>query len=214
MKKFDSIYEGNLELFIHKNLTNRPSPIFYELEELAISMRVPILSPATGEVLQYIILKESPSQVLELGTGIGYSTLWMLSANIPMYVESWERNTACISTAEFYIKKLILENQNVVLKNFHILDKIKKTDSLENFDIIFIDCDKICYPDLLDVLPKKMKKNSILLFDNVLWHGRLNPLEHTRPSDKAIQKFWEKVSGEYNNRTLFPVGDGLLLIRL
>jgi caffeoyl-CoA O-methyltransferase len=214
MKKFESIYEDNLELFIHENLTNRPEILFREIEELAVKMKVPILSPATGEVLKYIIEKEKPSKILELGTGIGYSILWMLSSQVSITIESWERNPVCIATAENYIKKYISTHQNIIIKNLHILDECRKTDSFKDFDLIFIDCDKICYPELIETLPFKMKKDSIILIDNVLWHGRLLSEVHNKPSDKAIQKFWEIVIHNHKNRTLFPVGDGLLLIKI
>ncbi len=214
MKKFESIYKSNLELFIHENLTNRPDIQFKEMEELALTMRVPILSPATGEVLKYLIEKEKPANVLELGTGIGYSILWILSSKSSIYIESWERNPVCIATADKFIKKYISKNQNVVLKNLHILDECRKTESFKDFDLIFIDCDKICYPELIETLPLKMKKDTLILIDNVLWHGRLMPEIHKKPSDKAIQKFWEIVINNHKNRTLFPVGDGLLLIKV
>ncbi|NBU98564.1 MAG: hypothetical protein EBS19_10210, partial [Spirochaetia bacterium] len=197
MKKFESIYEDNLELYIHKNLTNRPDILFDELEELALNMRVPILSPATGEVLKYIIEKERPSKVLELGTGIGYSILWMLSSRVSVSIESWERNPVCIATAENYIKKYISNNQNINLKNLHILDECRKRDSFKEFDLIFIDCDKICYPELIETIPFKMKKDSLILIDNVLWHGRIISDIHNKPSDKAIQKLWEIVRDKH-----------------
>jgi len=214
MKKFESIYISNLEEYIQDTFTNRPSPLFLEVEKHAIQTRVPILTPATGEVLQYIISQEKPSTILELGTGIGYSILWMLSTNLPLKIVSWERNKTCIQDASLFVESYIQKDQSVILENLHILDTVKNKTSFQEFDFVFVDCDKICYPELLSLLSIKMKPKSVLVFDNVLWHGRLHKHIHTRPSDHSIQTFWEKVLTNFGNRTLFPVGDGLLLLRL
>ncbi len=214
MKKFESIYIPDLEDYIQDTFTNRPSPLFLEVEKHAIKTRVPILTPATGEVLQYIISQEKPNSILELGTGIGYSILWMLSTKLPLKIISWERNKTCIQDANQFIEAFIQKDQIVILENLNILDTVKNKPSFQEFDFVFVDCDKICYPELLSLLSLKMKPGSVLVFDNVLWHGRLQKDVHTRPSDHSIQTFWDKVLTDFCNRTLFPVGDGLLLLHI
>lgn len=213
MKKFLSIYRDNLEDFIHTNLTSRPSNLFNRVEAYALETRVPILSPATGEVLQFIIRSRNPTRILELGTGLGYSILWMLSTGLPLSIESWERNPECLKKAGEFVNQFLSENQNVNLKQCHILDTISTQTFLE-YDLIFIDCDKVCYPELIRILPGKMRKGATLLFDNVLWHGRLHKEIHTRPSDISVQNFWETILQFHSKRTLFPVGDGLLLVEV
>jgi predicted O-methyltransferase YrrM len=112
------------------------------------------------------------------------------------------------------IESFIQKDQAVILENLHILDSVKNKPSFEEFEFVFVDCDKICYPELLSLLSLKLKPGSVLVFDNVLWHGRLQKDIHTRPSDHSIQTFWDLVLTNFSNRTLFPVGDGLLLLRI
>jgi caffeoyl-CoA O-methyltransferase len=212
MKKFSSIYKEDLEDWIQEKLTNRPSPLFLEVEAYALETRVPILSPATGEVLQYIVSKEKPKSILELGTGIGYSALWMLSSDLPLQITSWDRNPTCTQDAERFLSRYLKSYQSVHLETRLILETVRSLSNLEVYDCIFVDCDKVCYPELLSELPPKMKPNSLLLFDNVLWHGRLKRGVHNRPSDVSIQDFWDLVLSHHSRRTLFPVGDGLLLL--
>lgn len=214
MKKFASIYRDDLEDFIHQNLTERPSALFREVESHAVQSRVPILSPATGEVLKFLVYSLSPGRILELGTGLGYSTLWMLSTGIPLTIDTWERNQVCIDKAMEFINYYRFSHQVVNFFHAHIVESLTGMDNLHSYDFIFVDCDKICYPELLELLPGKMKSGSKLVFDNVLWHGRLKKEIHTRPSDLAIQKFWEIVTKKFKDRTLFPVGDGLLLLKV
>ena len=82
MKKFESIYKEGLEAYINDNLILRPFPIFREMEAFALENKIPILSPAAGSILQLLFSLHKPMRVLELGTGLGYSTAWMLSSNI------------------------------------------------------------------------------------------------------------------------------------
>lgn len=212
MKQFLSIYTDDLENWIHETLTNRPTSIFREVESHARATRVPILSPATGEVLKYLVSKEKPIKILELGTGIGYSSLWMLSSDLPIQITSWDRNPTCTQDANRFLLRFLKPHQSIRLETLPILETVRSLQSLEEFDFIFVDCDKVCYPDLLAELPTKMKPNSLLLFDNVLWHGRLKRGVHNRPSDISIQNFWDLVLANHSQRTLFPVGDGLLLL--
>jgi caffeoyl-CoA O-methyltransferase len=211
MKKFKSIFIDHFEDFINQELVNRPSNLFFNVEKYAIEAKIPILSPASGEVLKYLITIEKPKQILELGTGLGYSLLWILSSGLPLKVVSLERNQKCISDASNFIDSYKSKNQQVELKETHILQYLRILEEL-NFDFCFIDCDKICYPEIFLILTQKMKKGSKLLFDNVLWHGRLGSEEFNRPSDTAMKKFWIYVKESNLERTLFPVGDGLLLI--
>ena len=213
MKKFLSIYRDDLEDFIHSSLTSRPDGIFGFVENYAIKTRVPILSPATGEVLRFITNSLRPGRVLELGTGLGYSILWMLSTGLSISIDSWERNPECISRAGEFIEKFRRHGQEVNFRECHIMDTLRDA-TLQDYDLIFVDCDKICYPELLRILPFKVKKGAFLLFDNVLWHGRLKKGKFNRPSDLSMQEFWDLVSESYPRRTLFPVGDGLLLLQI
>ena len=212
MKKFESIYIDGLETFINERLTQRPFPILFEMEEFAKNNKIPILSPAAGSVLKFLISLLKPKKVLELGTGLGYSTSWMLSAGIPIEIYTLDRNARELKSAESFLNQIILETQKIHFVETHCLEFLKKTGDLHSFDLVFVDCDKICYPEILELLSQKTKPETHLLFDNVLWHGRLEESKHTKPSDKAIQDFCRQVQFRKLNYTLFPSGDGLLLI--
>lgn len=212
MKEFESIYIDGLERIINEKLTQRPFHIFLEMEEFAKNNKIPILSPAAGSVLKFLINILKPKNVLELGTGLGYSTSWMLSAGIPIEIYTLDRNARELRSAESFLSQIILETQKIHFMETHCLEFLKKAEDLHSFDLVFVDCDKICYPEILEILSQKTKPETHWLFDNVLWHGRLEEGKHTKPSDKAIQAFWREIQLRKLNYTLFPSGDGLLLI--
>ena len=212
MKKFESIYVEGFEDFINEKLTPRPYSLLLEMEEFAKKNKIPFLSPAAGSVLKFLISTFKPTKILELGTGLGYSTAWMLSSNLPLEIDTLDRNARELKSAESFLSKILLETQKIHFVETHCVEFIKKSENLEDFDFIFVDCDKICYPEILDILLKKSKTNTPILFDNVLWHGRLDETKFTKPSDQAMQDFWKQIHKKNLNQTLFPSGDGLLLL--
>jgi predicted O-methyltransferase YrrM len=214
MKQFESIFRGDFEKWINEKLVQKPSSIFLEMEEFAFKSKIPILSPVAGENLKFLVEVFQPSRILELGTGLGYSTAWMLASQLDLEIVTIDRNLEALNWAESFMKKLISNNQKVIYLKAHCLHYLREQENINSYDFIFVDCDKITYPEILEILVTKTSKNTKLVFDNVLWHGRLDPSLYTRPSDRAIQKFWEIVISKKLKRTLIPAGDGLLLIKL
>lgn len=212
MKKFESIYIDGLESFINDNLTEKPFPIMKEMEEFAHNNRIPILSPAAGSILKFLVTIYKPQKVLELGTGLGYSTAWMLSSCISIEIDTIDRNGEELKSAELFLSKLLLQTQKVQFLHKQCQEYLTSSINLYEYDFIFTDCDKIFYPEFLEILIQKTKPKTILLFDNVLWHGRLDEEKHNKPSDRAIQEFWKLIKTRTLPYTLFPAGDGLLLI--
>ncbi|MCB1189987.1 MAG: O-methyltransferase [Leptospiraceae bacterium] len=213
MSKKGSIFIDGLESYIDVNLISRPFSIMKEVEEYAKNKQIPILSPMSGNILSYLVSITNSTNILELGTGIGYSTLWMMSTKKSLKITTIDRNQDDQKIAEQFIFKIKAPNQEIRFIHAQCLEYCK-THELDSYDFIFIDCDKIVYPELLDVLISKINPNVRLLFDNVLWHGRLMKVseENLKPSDIAIKDFWNKIISQNIENILFPSGDGLLLI--
>lgn len=212
MKTNESIFKDNLETWMDTHFIPRPHPILKEIEIKSKELKVPILSPTSGAILKFLIEIFKPKKILELGTGLGYSTCWMLLSNLELQIDTLDRNPGSLKEAKSFIDKLIQTNQKVEYFKTHGMLYLKNQTSFEFYDFIFIDFDKITYPELLELFLEKGKANVRIVFDNVLWHGRLNPEIHHRPSDLAIQKLWNLVKEKNLKRTLFPSGDGLLMI--
>ncbi|MCB1177138.1 MAG: O-methyltransferase, partial [Leptospiraceae bacterium] len=197
--------------YVNQHLIKRPDEIFFKIEELAKERKVPILSPQAGEVLKYLINTKKPKNVLELGTGLGYSTSWILAGCDSIKITTIERNEKLHNQSKDLVKSYIKDEQFVEFLKTDCMDYLKN-NSLDSFDLFFIDCDKIFYPEVLELLIPLKKQGVSLIFDNMLWHGRLDPEKYDRPSDKAIQKTWEKIKSLEWERVLFTSGDGLVLI--
>ena len=197
-----------MEDFINARVA-RPFACMAEIEQQALAEKVPIVSPATGSVLSWIARSIRPARILELGCGPGYSLLWMLSALDQVRVVTIDRNPLLLQQARENLQKIDQGQREVELRQDMVMEFLHANiNSLNDFDFIFVDCDKILYPEILLLLLKKYQNSFV--FDNTLWHGRILDENNMLPSDNAVREFWSRLQQSNRQWTLFPVGDGLL----
>jgi len=208
--KNKSIFIEGFEQFIDSELVEMPFPFMREMEKDCRSRKVPVVSMATGAVIAQLIKLIQPKKILEIGTGPGFSLLWMLSALESGQIVSLDRNQELLEEAQKYISKVKKKEVQVELLHKYAIEYLNQNlQQLNEFDLVFVDCDKILYPDILKILMEHY--NNRFLFDNVLWHGRISDPANTLPSDNAVRQFWTQLKNGQRKWTLFPSGDGLLL---
>jgi predicted O-methyltransferase YrrM len=147
--------------------------------------------------------------VFELGSAIGYSTIWWARAVGPggrvIYTDSSEKNAA---EAKGYFQRAGLTTQ-VDVKIGDALEFLSK-EKPESFDIIFNDVDKEFYPRVFSLAATRVKKGGLLVTDNVLWSGKVADKNPTEASTKAILEFNRLLysSSEFFP-TIIPLRDGV-----
>ncbi|MCY1247574.1 putative O-methyltransferase [compost metagenome] len=83
-----------------------------------------------------------------------------------------------------------------------------------SFDLIFIDADKANYPAYLEQGLRLARQGGLILFDNVLWGGRVLETAPDSADTRAIQAL--NLALKHDPRvdlSLLPLGDGLTLCR-
>ena len=177
------------------------------MEEYATEHNIPIVGPAVARVLQQLALMINARTVFELGSAIGYSTIWWAQAvgdsGCVFYTDSDSKN---VERASSYFARAGV-TKRVELHTGDALEVL--SEQKQEFDIIFNDVDKEDYPRVLRLVAPRLRKGGLFVTDNVLWSGRVaekNPDART----KAILEFNRKLydSKEFYT-TILPIRDGL-----
>ena len=89
---------------------------------------------------------------------------------------------------------------------------IKKENNF--FDIVFIDADKTNYSDYYELVIQLIKKDGLIIIDNVLWHGEVADENNNDKFTNIIRKFNTHVKNDNRvEQMILPIGDGLTICR-
>src|SRR5437660_1623066 len=182
--------------------------VLVEMEEYATKHNVPIVGPAVARVLQQLALMIDAKTVFELGSAIGYSTLWWAQAvgenGRVIYTDGDAKNA---ERARRYFDRAGVSNR-ITLYTGDALEVL--SEQKQQFDIIFNDVDKEDYPRALRLVSPRLRKGCLFITDNVLWSGRVAEKNPKDATTKAILEFNRLL---YNSAafftTILPIRDGL-----
>jgi caffeoyl-CoA O-methyltransferase len=165
-----------------------------------------------GRLLTIISKILQPKNILEIGTFTGYAALCMaegLSKDGKLTTLDVNEDLAYLS------KKYFAESEFSDQIHFKLQDAkefLKETD--EVFDLVFIDADKENYAEYFRLIKPKTKSGSVVMFDNVLWYGKVleeNPKQKSTQVIKELNDLAAK-DDDFENLIL-PLRDGVNLLR-
>ena len=174
---------------------------------------LPLVYPDTGALLHTLALGCGAMRILEIGTCIGYSTLWMataLPADGALITMEYDAARAARAREHFVAAGYGDRISVIVGDATRFLHKVAGP-----FDLIFQDSDKKLYAPMLDRLIELLRPGGLLVADNVLWNGEVVPgyVREKKYSDEdtaAIVGFSKRVAADPRVYTTFaPVGDGV-----
>ncbi len=165
-----------------------------------------------GKILETISCLLQPEKILEIGTFMGYSALCLakgLKHGGKLHTIELRDNDA--NTAQSFFSKSLHKNQ-IILHRGKALDIIPNLN--EEWDIVFIDADKVSYIDYYELTLPHLKQNGLIIADNVLFHGEVLEESIKGKNAKAIHAFNLHVADDKRvEQVMLTVRDGLLLIR-
>jgi caffeoyl-CoA O-methyltransferase len=186
------------------------------MEAVAQRDDVPILDRSAGRVLA--ALAADRRRIVEIGTAIGYSTLWMaLAQPADGTITAIDPKTEWTDRARASWRAAGVADERIVLVTARALDALGTDDArlAGPFDLAFIDALKPEYAGYLEGLLPRLAPGSLVLADNVLWTGRTSGGRPSPDGDRevaALRAFSAGVIADPRFRgTVLPVGDGLLL---
>lgn len=198
---------GPVDDYLYSMLAKRDA-VLTEMEDYASEHDIPIVGPAVANVLQQLALMIGARKVFELGSAIGYSTIWWAQAvgenGSVIYTDGDSKNA---ERARGYFKRAGVSDRI----KLHVGDALEfLSEQKEEFDIIFNDVDKDDYPRVLRLVAPRLRKGGLFVADNVLWSGRVAEKNPTDARTKAVLEFNRKL---YDSKdfftTILPIRDGL-----
>ena len=201
------ITESPVEDYLYSILPAR-DPVLTEIEAEAAKRDIPIVGPVVGRVLYQLAQLGGAKTVFEMGSAIGYSTIWWARAvgedGKVIYTDGDAKNA---QQARRYFDRAEV-NDRITIKTGDALELL--SEEKHHFDVIFNDVDKEDYPRVFRLALPKLRKGGLFITDNVLWSGKVAEKHPKEGSTKAILEFNRLL---YNSPDLFttilPIRDGV-----
>ncbi|WP_301956179.1 O-methyltransferase [uncultured Eubacterium sp.] len=209
------IVEERIVSYIN-SLEKENSPVLEEIEKEARKDGVPIIRKEMESFLRVMLSIKKPMRILELGTAVGYSAILMSE-----YIDEKGQ----IITIENYDKRIPIAKENIKKAGRENVIKLLEGDAMEimptlesnQFDFVFMDAAKAQYIHFLPEVLRLMKKDAVLITDNVLQEGDLIQSKYVvRRRDRTIHKrmreYLEVVKNHPQLETsIVPIGDGITM---
>lgn len=155
--------------FIRSFDVDRDSDALKAIRKEAKETFVPVIRKDTEELIRILLEIKKPERILEVGTAIGFSSVFMGEST---------GKTTHITTIENYPPRIERAKENIKLANMQDKITLLEGDAAvilkelnEPYDLIFMDAAKGQYIHFFDDVLRLLKSGGILLSDNVLQDG-------------------------------------------
>tara|TARA_B110000114_G_C14941834_1_gene336704 strand:- start:176 stop:832 length:657 start_codon:yes stop_codon:yes gene_type:complete len=165
--------------------------------------------------LQLIIKVSKSKKILEVGTFTGLSALSMsLALPDDGSLIALDKNSETNKIAIDFFKKAKQEKKIKIITKpaMESIEALKKENNY--FDIVFIDADKDNYKKYYDNSLELIKKDGIIIIDNVLWYGEVADKYNNEKYTNIIRDFNIHVKNDKKTeQVIIPLGDGFTICR-
>ncbi len=196
-----------VETYLYSVLPERDE-VLNEIERQAADRDIPIVGPAVGRFLHHLALISGAKFVFEMGSAVGYSTIWWARAvgdNGRVIYTDGDRKNA--DEARGYFERAGVANR-ITIKVGDALEIL--SEQKQEFDIIFCDVDKEDYPRAFRLALPRLRKGGLFVADNALWSGKVAQKNPRDASTKAIVEFNRLLYASPDLfTTILPIRDGV-----
>ena len=195
------------------SLNRQSDQVLQDIARIGEARDLPLVDAEVGALLRVLATAVGARQILEIGTAVGYSGIWLAGALPPggMLITIDINETRAKEARENFARAGLADRTSVMVGDA----KLKLAKVSGPFDLIFQDGDKLQYTPLLDRLVALLRPGGLLVTDNVLWSGEVVPGFHKTPSKnpdetRAIIEYNERVAAHPQLLTsVVPLRDGV-----
>jgi predicted O-methyltransferase YrrM len=152
-------------------LNRLTDPVLNDIAKAGIAL--PLVDAEVGALLRVLATALGATRILEIGTAVGYSGIWLAGALPPggMLLTLEIDPDRARQARENFLRAGLADRATVMVGDAErLLAKVAGP-----FDLIFQDGDKPLYVSLLDRLADLLRPGGLLVTDNVLWSGEVIP---------------------------------------
>ncbi len=206
------IVDQNITTYIHSLDPDVPEYLA-SLREYAEANDVPIIRQEMESFMKVLLKLAKPARILEIGTAIGYSALFMNECLQDVQIVTMENYEPRLQEA----RKNLAGYDNITLIEGDAVQNIRELR--KGFDMIFLDAAKAQYIVMLPDLLRLLNDGGILLADNVLQDGELIKSRYVTPRrqrtihSRMREFIWEVKHRPELTASVITIGDGVVLAR-
>ena len=175
------------------------------------------IAPEQGQFMALLVKIMAARHLIEIGTYTGYSTLVCALALSDGKIIAIDRDPVATAIAQDFWQQAKVDHliDLRIGDAQDILQSLVQNKSRKGaIDFVFIDADKVNYLIYYELSLKLLRKNGIILFDNVLWGGAVADEENQGRDTTAIRNLNLKLLDDPRvDISLVPIGDGLTIAR-
>jgi len=192
--------QDDVEDYIYNLLPERDA-VVREMESYAEEHHIPIIGPAVARMLALFVQVSGAKRIFEMGSAIGYSTIWLArAAGAKAKVIYTDGDAEKGRRAKEYFRRAGVAKR-IEVRIGDAMALLKKAPG--TFDLIFNDVDKHQYPAALRVALPKLQRGGLLVTDNTIWAGKAaRPAAPEDHDTQGVQEFNRMV---YASKDLYPV---------
>ena len=152
-----------------RNVNDGLAELLAEMKAYGEANHVPIININGLAVLEKAVAARKPRRVLEIGTAIGYSTLYIaVNAAPEVEIVSLELSEERAAEARAFVDRSPYGQQIRIITG-DAGENIQKLTGF--FDMVFIDAAKGQYPDYFRKIYPLLAEDALVVADNVLFRG-------------------------------------------
>jgi predicted O-methyltransferase YrrM len=194
------------------SLNRNVTPLLREIARHGDERHLPLVDAEVGALLRVLASATGARRILEIGTAVGYSGIWLAGA-LPAggMLITMEMDGERAKEAQENFKRAGLSDRVSVM----VGDAQRSLAKVSGpFDLIFQDGDKKLYTPMLDRLVALVRPGGLLVTDNVLWDGKVVPgFANGAAEDdntRAIAEYNQRLAGHPGlSTTVIPLRDGV-----
>lgn len=194
------------------------TPFLEDLEQKARADNIPIIRKSAQSLIRFVLADIKPSSILEIGTAVGFSAIFMATfAPGDVHIDTIENYAKRIGPAKQNIKESGMDEKITLIEGDaqQVIEELAAEG--RSYDLIFIDAAKAQYISYLPVCKKLLGKGGVIVSDNVLFDGdivlsRFAVRRRDRTIHARMREYLRAISeDEELVTTILPIGDGMTL---